>query len=70
MLFNVTRGSVSAAALHRFQQKVRDVKKCRAEYSNLICNISLGWLISLASLKGAKYFQLRPEGISDGQQFL
>lgn len=45
-------------------------KKLSVEYSNLICSINLGWLLSLISLKGAKYFQLRPEGLSAGQQFL
>lgn len=31
------------------------------------CSINSGGLISLTSLKGAKYFQLRPEGLSGGQ---
>lgn len=70
IFLDVARASASAGALLLIQIEGQSLKKLSAEYSNLIYSIKLGWLISLTSLKGAKYFQLRPKGLSAGQQFL
>lgn len=68
IFLDVARASASASALLLIQSEGQSLKKLSAEYSNLIYSVKLGQLISLISLKVAKYFQLRPNRLSAGQQ--